>query len=138
MRLVGAWAAHAHIWENGSPLFGRVSYRRQAAAPASGAVHGLHFGIGQTRNLAIADRLQEIAQEKHCTAAQLALAWLLRRHPDVIPIPGTSSVARLEENCAAADIALSEEELSRIETALPKGSVEGDRYAPEMMKNLNG
>ncbi|HEY2038588.1 MAG TPA: aldo/keto reductase [Edaphobacter sp.] len=91
-----------------------------------------------TRNLAIADRLQEIAEEKHCTAAQLALAWLLCRHSDVIPIPGTSSLARLEENCEAADISLSKEELSRIETALPKGSVEGDRYASAMMKNLNG
>jgi aryl-alcohol dehydrogenase-like predicted oxidoreductase len=91
-----------------------------------------------TRNLAIADRLQEIAEEKGCTAAQLALAWLLRRHPDVIPIPGTSSIARLEENCGAADISLNEEDLSRIETALPRGSAEGDRYSPSMMKNLNG
>jgi aryl-alcohol dehydrogenase-like predicted oxidoreductase len=90
------------------------------------------------RNLAIADRLQEIAEEKNCTAAQLALAWLLRRHPDVIPIPGTSSVARMEENCGAADISLSEEDLERIETALPKGSAEGDRYSAAMMKNLNG
>jgi aryl-alcohol dehydrogenase-like predicted oxidoreductase len=91
-----------------------------------------------TRNLAIADRLQEIAEEKSCTAAQLALAWLLRRHPDVIPIPGTSSIGRLEENCGAADISLNEEDLSRIETALPRGSAEGDRYSPSMMKNLNG
>ncbi|HMG03321.1 MAG TPA: aldo/keto reductase [Edaphobacter sp.] len=90
------------------------------------------------RNLAIADRLQEIAEERHCTAAQLALAWLLSRHPDVIPIPGTSSIARLEENSGAVGISLSEEDLGRIETALPKGSVEGERYAPEMMKILNG
>jgi len=91
-----------------------------------------------TRNLAIADRLQEIGEEKNCTAAQLALAWLLRRHPDVIPIPGTSSIARLEENCGAADISLTEEDLDRIETVLPKGSAEGDRYSAAMMKNLNG
>jgi len=91
-----------------------------------------------TRNLAIADRLQEIAEEKKCTAAQLALAWLLRRHPDVVPIPGTSSIARLEENCGAANISLSEEDLDRIEAVLPKGSAEGDRYSAAMMKNLNG
>jgi len=91
-----------------------------------------------TRNLAIADRLQEIGEEKNCTAAQLALAWLLRRHPDVIPIPGTSSIACLEENCGAVDISLTEEDLDRIETVLPKGSAEGDRYSAAMMKNLNG
>jgi len=90
------------------------------------------------KNLAIADRLREAAEEKFCTPAQLALAWLLRRHDDVIPIPGTSSVARLEENIRSADLALSEQDLSRIEHALPKGSAAGDRYAPAMMKNLNG
>lgn len=90
------------------------------------------------QNLAIADRLQEVAEEKRCTPAQLALAWILRRHEDVIPIPGTSSVARLEENVRAADIALSDEDVNRIEHALPKGAVSGERYAPEMMKIVNG
>jgi aryl-alcohol dehydrogenase-like predicted oxidoreductase len=56
----------------------------------------------------------------------------------VIPIPGTSSVARLEENVHAGEVALSEQELKRIEDALPKGSVAGERYAPEMMKIVNG
>lgn len=91
-----------------------------------------------TTNLAIADRLREIAEEKRCTPAQLALAWLLHRHQDVIPIPGTSSTARLEENIRAADISLSEPDLSRIEEALPKGSAAGERYAPQMMKIVNG
>lgn len=89
-------------------------------------------------NLAIADRLREVAEEKHYTPAQLALAWLLRRHQNVIPIPGTSSMARLEENIRAAEIPLSELDLTRIEDALPKGSVAGERYAPEMMKIVNG
>ena len=89
-------------------------------------------------NLAVADHLHELAKEKNCTPAQLALAWLLRPQPDVIPIPGTSSTARLEENCRAADVALSEQDLRRIQDALPKGSAAGDRYAPEMMKSLNG
>lgn len=89
-------------------------------------------------NLAIADRLREIADQKHCTPAQLALAWLLRRHQDVIPIPGTSSVTRLEENIRAVDIPLNEQELQRLEHALPKGSVVGERYAPAMMKIING
>src|SRR3977135_872863 len=74
------------------------------------------------KNLSIADRLREVAEEKHCTPAQLALAWLLRRHQDVIPIPGTSSIARLEENIRAADVLLNEQDLNRIAHALPKGS----------------
>jgi aryl-alcohol dehydrogenase-like predicted oxidoreductase len=90
------------------------------------------------KNLAIADRLREVAEEKHCTPAQLALAWLLRRHQDVVPIPGTSSIARLEENVRAADLQLSEQDLNRIEYTIPKGSVEGERYAPAMMKIVNG
>jgi aryl-alcohol dehydrogenase-like predicted oxidoreductase len=91
-----------------------------------------------SRNLSIADRLQELGEEKDRTPAQLALAWLLRRHEDVIPIPGTSSIARLVENTSAADVDLSEQDLNRIEHALPKGSVEGERYAPEMMRIING
>jgi len=89
-------------------------------------------------NLAIADRLREVAKEKECTPAQLALAWILHRHQDVIPIPGTSSMDRLEENIRASQVALSEQDLSRIERALPKGAAVGERYAPAMMKNLNG
>jgi aryl-alcohol dehydrogenase-like predicted oxidoreductase len=104
-------------------------------------------GVAETRvfqgeqfakNLSIADRLREVAEEKECTPAQLALAWLLRRHQDVIPIPGTSSIARVEENIRTADLGLSEQDLNRIETALPKGSVAGERYAPAMMKIVNG
>jgi aryl-alcohol dehydrogenase-like predicted oxidoreductase len=90
------------------------------------------------KNLSIADRLRELAKEKRCTPAQLALAWLLRRHQDVIPIPGTSSLARLEENIHAADVPLSEQDLNRVENAVPKGSAAGERYAPAMMKIVNG
>lgn len=90
------------------------------------------------KNLATADRLREVAAEKQCTPAQLALAWILNRHRDVIPIPGTSSLERLQENVRAAEIKLSDEDVQRIEQALPKGAAVGDRYAPEMMKILNG
>ncbi len=89
-------------------------------------------------NRSIADRLQEFAEEKLCTPAQLALAWLLHRHQNVVPIPGTSSITRLEENIRATDIRLVEEDLNRIEHALPKGSVAGERYAPGMMRIVNG
>ncbi|PYY07851.1 MAG: aldo/keto reductase [Acidobacteria bacterium] len=90
------------------------------------------------KNLATADRLHQIAREKGCTPAQLALAWLIRRHEDVIPIPGTSSLPRLEENVRAVDIRLTDDDLARIEQILPKGAAVGERYTPEMMKIVNG
>ena len=86
------------------------------------------------RNLALADRVRELAEQKGCTPAQLALAWLIRRHDDVVPIPGTSSIARLEENVAAVDVRLTAEDLDRIERAAPKGAAAGDRYSPEMLE----
>ena len=90
------------------------------------------------KNLATADRLREMAQEKQVTPAQLALAWLLNRHRDVTPIPGTSNTSRLEENARAADITLTAADLDRIERTLPKGAAEGERYAPALRGLLNG
>lgn len=90
------------------------------------------------RNFAIVDRIRELAEAKGCTPAQLALAWLLARHNNVVPIPGTSSVKRLEENVRAADIALSDEEIERIENAAPPGIAAGTRYDASMMQFLNG
>jgi aryl-alcohol dehydrogenase-like predicted oxidoreductase len=65
------------------------------------------------------------------------LAWLLRRHQDVIPIPGTSSLTRLQENSRSVDVQLDEQECQRVEDAFPHGAVQGERYAPEMMKIIN-
>jgi aryl-alcohol dehydrogenase-like predicted oxidoreductase len=90
------------------------------------------------KNFAIVDRVRALAEEKHCTPAQLALAWLLHRHDNVIPIPGTSSLKRLEENAAAADIRLSADELQRIESIAPPGVAVGTRYHAEGMGLLNG
>ena len=90
------------------------------------------------RNFAIVDRVRELADAKGCTPAQLALAWLLNRHENVIPIPGTSSIKRMEENARAADIALSDEELERIENIAPPGVASGKRYDASMMQLLNG
>jgi aryl-alcohol dehydrogenase-like predicted oxidoreductase len=86
------------------------------------------------RNLALADRVRDLAGEKGCTPAQLALAWLIRRHRDVVPIPGTSSIARLEENVAAIGVRLTAEDLARIEQAAPVGAAAGERYSPEMLE----
>ena len=78
-----------------------------------------------------------LAREKGCTPAQLALAWVLAQGEDIVPIPGTSDTARLEENTAAAGVTLSAADLQRIEEAAPKGVVAGARYAPEGEKLLN-
>jgi aryl-alcohol dehydrogenase-like predicted oxidoreductase len=88
-------------------------------------------------NLALADRVRELAREKGCTPAQLALAWLIRRHDDVIPIPGTSSTERLEENVHAVDVRLTEDDLNRIEEIAPQGAAAGERYNPEMLSLTN-
>ncbi len=90
------------------------------------------------RNFAIVDRIRELADSKGCTPAQLALGWLMNRHDNVVPIPGTSSAKRLEENARAADLVLSEEEIDRIENVAPPGIAAGTRYDASMMKFLNG
>ena len=89
------------------------------------------------RNVALADRVRELAAAKGCTPAQLALAWLLTRE-DVVPIPGTSSVERLEENAGAIDIRLTRTELDEIERVSPKGAVVGERYHASGAALLNG
>jgi aryl-alcohol dehydrogenase-like predicted oxidoreductase len=94
-------------------------------------------GENFAKNIAIADRVQELAREKGCTPAQLALAWLLNR-PGVIPIPGTSSEARLVENAHAAEVHLSTSEVTRIEQAIPRGAAAGQRYDTGMQKLVNG
>ena len=94
-------------------------------------------GENFARNLAVAEQVRGLAREKGCTPAQLALAWVLAQGEDVVPIPGTSDSARLEENAAAAGVELSAADLQRIEKAAPKGVVAGARYAPEGEKLLN-
>ena len=93
-------------------------------------------GENFTRNVALADRLREMAAARGCTPAQLALAWLLTRE-NVVPIPGTSSIERLAENAAATDVSLTREDLDEIERLSPKGVAAGDRYNPTMGKHLN-
>jgi len=90
------------------------------------------------RNLAIADTIGEIARAKGVASAQLALAWVLSQGEEVIPIPGTSSAQRLEENVRSIDVVLTPDDLTRLEGAAPKGAVVGDRYEAGMMQLLNG
>ena len=88
-----------------------------------------------TRNLAILERVEQEARAKGVTAAQLALAWLLAKGKDIVPIPGTKRRGYLEQNAAAASIRLTESEVRRLDEALPSGITAGTRY-PDM-SNVN-
>jgi aryl-alcohol dehydrogenase-like predicted oxidoreductase len=81
------------------------------------------------RNLELVDQLKQLAGEIDRTPAQLALAWLVHQGGDVAPIPGTRHVNRLEENAAAAEIELTQDQLDRLEDLFPPGAAAGDRYA---------
>ena len=88
-------------------------------------------------NLRLADRVRAIASERGCTPAQLALAWLLARGEDIVPIPGTRSIQRLEENLGALDVRLSAEDVARLDHELPPGAALGERYPQASMRAVN-
>ena len=80
------------------------------------------------RNFALVQALQSLAARKGHSAGQLALAWVLSRDPNFVPIPGTRRLDRLEENIAAAEIQLTTEDLAEIDAAFPQAEVVGGRY----------
>jgi aryl-alcohol dehydrogenase-like predicted oxidoreductase len=90
------------------------------------------------RNLDLVHRVEEIAKEKGCKPAQLALAWVLAQDENIVPIPGTKRRKYLEENVAALDVKLSKEDLRRIDEIFPTGAAAGDRYPEHMMSIVNG
>ena len=89
------------------------------------------------RNLELVEEIKQIATQKQCTPAQLALAWLLAKGEDIIPIPGTKRQARLHENVGALEIELTADELQQIEAVVPIGSVAGTRYPEALMHFVN-
>ncbi len=91
--------------------------------------HPRFTGENFQRNLDLVEQVRELAAEKDVTPGQLALAWVLSRGEDVVPIPGTTSRRHLEENVAATEVDLTEDDLARIEEAFPKGVTSGERYA---------
>jgi aryl-alcohol dehydrogenase-like predicted oxidoreductase len=99
--------------------FAKDDYRRN-----SPRFQGENFAL----NLQLVEQIKQIAVEKQVMPSQLALAWLLARGEDIVPIPGTKRRTYLEENVAATDIVLSLEDLSRIEAVAPQGIAVGDRY----------
>jgi aryl-alcohol dehydrogenase-like predicted oxidoreductase len=87
-------------------------------------------------NRALAMRVADFAREKGCTPAQLCLAWLLAQGEDVLPIPGTRSIARLEQNLGALDVKLTADETAMIAAAIPAGAAAGTRYPAGGMKGV--
>ena len=88
-------------------------------------------------NKALLDTLGAMAQARHCTAAQLALAWVLGQGDFIVPIPGASKELHLRENLLAADISLSAQELVEIGNAMHPSKVQGDRYTEASLRLTN-
>jgi aryl-alcohol dehydrogenase-like predicted oxidoreductase len=108
--------------------FGEDDFRRN---------HPRFTGENFARNLELVDRVRELATSKGATPSQLAIAWVLAKGDDVVPIPGTKRRSYLEENLGALDVELTPEDLAAIEEVTPRGSVAGARYNPDMMANVN-
>ncbi len=89
------------------------------------------------KNLQLVARIEDMARTHGCTPAQLALAWILAQGQDIVPIPGTKKVARLEENAGALDVTLSPDDLAQIEDIAPHGVAAGTRYPETMMSMVN-
>jgi len=98
--------------------------------------HPRFMGDNFAKNRALVERLEAIAREKGCTPAQLCLAWLLAQGPDVIPIPGTKQIGRLEENLGALDVRLTPGEIDRVSAAIPIGAAAGTRYPEGGMRGV--
>ncbi len=94
-------------------------------------------GENFAKNLDLVTKVEEIAKEKGCTPAQLALAWLHAQGADVVPIPGTKTRARLEENAGALGVVLTAGDLARIDAVAPKGIAAGPRYPEMAMKAID-
>jgi len=88
------------------------------------------------KNRELVQRIEAIADEKGCTPAQLVLAWMLAQGPDVIPIPGTKRIDRLEENLGALRVRLSPAEVDRISVVIPIGAAAGTRYPEGGMRGV--
>ncbi len=100
--------------------------------------HPRFIGEAREKNLELLTSLEAIAKDKGVSVAQLALAWVLSRGSDVVPIPGTKRRKWLRENIAASEIVLSSDDCAALEAAVPRDAVQGDRYQARSMGTLNG
>jgi aryl-alcohol dehydrogenase-like predicted oxidoreductase len=108
--------------------FGKDDFRRG---------HPRFTGENFARNLELVERVRQLAAAKGVTPSQLAIAWVLSRGDDVVPIPGTKRRSYLEENAGALEVELTADDLAAIEEVTPRGSVAGERYTPEHMANVD-
>lgn len=99
--------------------------------------HPRFQGKNFEKNIELVREVEEIAKDKGCTTAQLALAWVLAQGEDIVPIPGTRHVRYLDENIGALDVKLSVEELRRLDEVLPPGAASGQRYHESGMETVN-
>jgi aryl-alcohol dehydrogenase-like predicted oxidoreductase len=109
--------------------FGPGDFRRTAPR---------YQGENFARNLAVVERISELAADKGVTSSQLAIAWVLAQSDDIVPIPGTKRRRYLEENLGALDVKLTPGELASIDAVAPRGVAVGDRYGPAQMATVNG
>ncbi|MBI1207770.1 MAG: aldo/keto reductase [Azospirillum sp.] len=117
-------------------LSGQVTSTETLAADDFRRVNPRFQGANLDANQALAEAVRRLAATIGCTAAQLALGWLLAQGEDIIPIPGTKRRRWLEENCAAATLTLSDHELSLLDAAFPPGAATGARYPEAAMNTL--
>ena len=99
--------------------------------------HPRFQGDAFRKNLDLVAAIGSMAEERSCTPAQLALAWVLAQGDDIVPIPGTKRIAYLDQNIGALEVTLTDDDLARIDGAVPKGAAEGTRYAAPQMASLN-
>jgi len=100
--------------------------------------HPRFQGDNLAANVRLAETVGALAKKKGCSPAQLALAWLLAKGEDIVPIPGTRRIDHLEANAAATEIALSNDEIAALEAVCPVGAAKGPRYPVGAMAKLNG
>jgi aryl-alcohol dehydrogenase-like predicted oxidoreductase len=117
-------------------LTGKISNPDALAENDSRRRHPRFQDANLEKNLELVSRVSSLATQKGVTPAQLALAWLLHRGNDIVPIPGTTRITRLEENAAAAAIELSDADMAHLDEAAPVGAGAGARYAESGMKTV--
>ena len=119
-------------------LTGRITDPEKLAAGDSRRTGRFPRFVGENlrRNLELVERVRAIAAEKGAEPGQLALAWVLAQGDDIVPIPGTKRRSYLEQNAAATELRLTEDDLKRLDEAAPAGATAGDRYADMSRVNL--
>ncbi|UCF30805.1 MAG: aldo/keto reductase [bacterium] len=115
-------------------------YRKAADFEVEGDVRSMRFprltGENFEKNLALVEKLEDLASAKGCSASQLALAWVLAKGEDMAPIPGTTKRSHLEENVSALEVSLTPADLEALEAAFPPGAAAGTRYHEQGMAML--